>query len=733
MILAHDRRTILYKKIYVFAIILVIIMSGCGRSILNEDSKYYIYQIPVPVGEYVNLAYSDGILLASGTEENTILFYTYDFTKNEWSSVPYTEDSLVIAMMPTKDYFWIIGCNETTDSTIFYIKKVSYDGIQTLNTKVSEKIEYISSIKDIKTDTHGNLYILVNSEILIYSSGGEIISNINLEESDARLAVLNDGRVAVESFTNIQYTNRSLIVFDMDEPTTIEYDYTFNDSSFYPSNGVLYNLNFFNDKELLGYDIEKDKTTSILSWLDFPIEFDYITHCYALGTGDFFISTNTILSNKSIQELFLVSTNNNMPNLEGLSGDSEKTIITLGTLQEDNRLSYAIRLFNISNKHYKVEIVNYSNGDLSSEQAATRLNTEIISGNAPDIFDLNGLSANNLAIKGCLLNLSEYITDKKSSNDYLNCVFDALQINENYYSIAPAFYLLTTVGKRDDVGDGTGWTIDEFYNLVESYPNRRSYGNLGSSDFLYYMVTGLMDNFVDWQSGICDFTGDEFVLLLKTAGDLPTSPDYSYDAAWLIQREDASLAFFDRADKSSILLYDAFLSGEESFIGFPTSDGTKGSYIMPIIELGISSNSSQIDGALAFFDFLLSDECQQILSAYFPVKLSNYEEKLSDLGHNTITYSDEYGNIEEADNAGYVIVDSNSGDTVQFFLQKLTQEVIDRLDNAIRSSETVFRPDSSIMEIILDEAGYYFSGEKTAAETAELIQSRVSTYVNEAR
>ena len=43
------------------------------------------------------------------------------------------------------------------------------------------------------------------------------------------------------------------------------------------------------------------------------------------------------------------------------------------------------------------------------------------------------------------------------------------------------------------------------------------------------------------------------------------------------------------------------------------------------------------------------------------------------------------------------------------------------------------RYDEDVMEIIREEASYYFEGQRSAAEAADLIQRRVSIYVSENR
>ena len=62
---------------------------------------------------------------------------------------------------------------------------------------------------------------------------------------------------------------------------------------------------------------------------------------------------------------------------------------------------------------------------------------------------------------------------------------------------------------------------------------------------------------------------------------------------------------------------------------------------------------------------------------------------------------------------------------------ELTQADSDELMAVINSATKVLRQDQNITDIITDECTAYFKGEKSAEETAKLVQSRVSIYVNE--
>ena len=62
---------------------------------------------------------------------------------------------------------------------------------------------------------------------------------------------------------------------------------------------------------------------------------------------------------------------------------------------------------------------------------------------------------------------------------------------------------------------------------------------------------------------------------------------------------------------------------------------------------------------------------------------------------------------------------------------RLTQEERDRLETYIRSCDTYMMLDEKVEAIVYEEAGMYFSGDRSAEETAEMIQSRAELYLAE--
>ena len=95
---------------------------------------------------------------------------------------------------------------------------------------------------------------------------------------------------------------------------------------------------------------------------------------------------------------------------------------------------------------------------------------------------------------------------------------------------------------------------------------------------------------------------------------------------------------------------------------------------------------------------------------------------------------DENGNIRLDENGEPVEISKGGfsyGDGPMIEVYAMTQEQYDTVNGLIENTNRIMRYDQSLMEIINDEAGAFFAGEKTAEETAQLIQNRVQLYMAE--
>jgi hypothetical protein len=96
--------------------------------------------------------------------------------------------------------------------------------------------------------------------------------------------------------------------------------------------------------------------------------------------------------------------------------------------------------------------------------------------------------------------------------------------------------------------------------------------------------------------------------------------------------------------------------------------------------------------------------------------------------------TDEKGNVMKDANGNKIKLPYGSvyfSDTKSVDYYAPTQADIDELMTIINGTTKVLKYDTNITDIINDESKAYFDGEKSAEETAKLVQSRVSIYVNE--
>ena len=85
---------------------------------------------------------------------------------------------------------------------------------------------------------------------------------------------------------------------------------------------------------------------------------------------------------------------------------------------------------------------------------------------------------------------------------------------------------------------------------------------------------------------------------------------------------------------------------------------------------------------------------------------------------------DDDGNKVEYDDTYWI------GDK-EIIIKPLTAERAQEVKEYVLSVDKMYYYDSSIIDIIVEEAAPFFAGQKTAQQAADIIQSRVQIYVNE--
>lgn len=382
---------------------------------------------------------------------------------------------------------------------------------------------------------------------------------------------------------------------------------------------------------------------------------------------------------------------------------AKKTVLEIATIGSDNNLQKLVTSFNYNSSHYQVQIKDYSESnsiDLST--ALTRLNTEILSGRYPDLICFSNISPYPYIAKELLEDMGSSIFNGRINLDDI-VIKNAL--GKQIYYISGAFDFETLVAKYSDFGDAYGWTMSEYLNIEKNLPsNVETIHNMTQESFVEYIVSRYVREAVDWENGTCLFDTPEFIELLEAGSRIRKTPEdannmiYGYGPT--LVGEGSQVAALSWVEDVWKLAFEEYMAGcKLSFIGWPTVDGSCGSDVHLISPVGIFRYGDNLEGCREFVEYMILNV--DTSSTFLPI----YSELLKD-------------KIEAAEKDSELPM-------------KLTENDVIRFWSLLSHMQNISLYDDNIMAIVRRECKYCFSGDKTAAEVAKLIQSKVSLYIAE--
>ena len=415
----------------------------------------------------------------------------------------------------------------------------------------------------------------------------------------------------------------------------------------------------------------------------------------------------------------------------------DKKVMVLAGMWIGGDLKQRVIEYNRNSQEYRITIKDYSeyNSYEDYEAGQTQLNNDIVTGNMPDILITNSgnIPIENYIAKGLLADINDFIKkdEELSQVEFVQNVFDAYSVKGKLYYVIPSFYVNTMVAKSSIVGDRTSWTMSEMMELQESLPEGTSMmESMTRSNFLYTILMYCGNDFIDVETGKCTFDSEAFIDLMEFAKSLPE--EIEYDDGWWMNyesqyREDRTVLM--SAYISSISGFNRTLNGtfgeDISYIGFPTASGM-GAFVNYNEAYCISSRSKNKDGAWEFLRYYLTDEYQKSNNRYgFSVQKDIFEEQAQEALERPY-WIDRDGNKEYYDDYFYMNGES-------FIIDPMTQDQIDKLVNYIYTIDNAYYYNTDIINIIQEEIEAFFTGQKEAAEVANIIQRRAQVYVDENR
>lgn len=546
-----------------------------------------------------------------------------------------------------------------------------------------------------------------------------------------------DGKAYIVYWDESNYTDMYIVTYDpvtdaISEKTKLSD--TLANSGYYNLVSGEGDLMYYSDSNgLFSYNVKTQEAKQIMSYINSDLATSSMNNFLILDDQQFIAFYYDYESGTTRGGLFTYVKPEDI---------KDRTVLVLAGNYVDYSLKKRVVEYNKTNENYRIVVKEYNTYNTSEDYSlgVKQLNNDIISGGMPDILIVdNEIPMESYINKGLVANVDDLIAgdEELSKNDYLQNAWDAYRVNGKLYYVIPSFYISTIVGKESIFGDRTSITMEELQAIQSTMPEGTAiFSDIVRDGFLYTMMSYCGSDFVDVSTGKCSFDTDNFVAMLEYAGTLPEEygEDYWGEDYWNNYesqfRENRTL--LSQISISSIRDLNGTINGsfgeDVSFVGFPT-DSDMGSVLRAGNTMyALSAKSKNLDGAWEFLRYYLTQEYQDTIQDQeynLPILRSSFENSVKAAMEKPF-YLDENGNKVEYDETYYI-----NGEEIT--LPQLTQEQVDKIVNFVESVNKRAYYNEAISNIISEEAGAYFSGQKSARDVAAVIQSRVQVYVNENR
>ena len=481
----------------------------------------------------------------------------------------------------------------------------------------------------------------------------------------------------------------------------------------------------------------------LINWIDSDLTGDYINGLIPVDGGDFLmVENNWSTGETNIYRL----TKRDSSEIENVQ------IINMVVEYSDQNVIERVKEFNKTNGEYRIKVDDYNQYNEWDEESQKQTNTpdkqlkqDLAAGKDVDIICMSGNSSlfSNLSRKGALVDMYEMLEKdaELSKDDLVPTILSVCETDGKLTTLTSSFYI-STLGCKSKHFDKENWTIDEFIETCKNLPEGMKpfkSGNTNTEIFSRFVYNS--NDFIDYNNATCSFNTPEFIKLLEFCNEYPNAGEGD-EIDWENATNEEMNAYWEETEvalrNDKALLSDIYLSNPRDYaravqgefgddvtlVGNPSVNGT-GAMIYTSTSYAIMENSDCKDVCWDFIKEIFSEENQNSEMVYdFPALKSAFDKKL-DEAMEPPYYLDENGKKVKYEDTYYI-----GGEEIK--INPLTQKERDLLEDYITNAKpAVFYYNEEVTNIITEETEAYFAGDKTAEQTAEIIQNRVSILISE--
>lgn len=656
----------------------------------------------------------------SGTTVNRI--YKCDLDGSNVEEIPFIE-------LSDNEYFnnWAVDAqgdlvflvSHYDQTTVTYsIVKTDTSGNKLLEQDITKDlgIDENNYVNKMLVDADGNYIVMLDSKIVVFDKDAKKVTEIKGNGWFEGMAVTKDGKIICGN------TGEDGVQVQVVDAKSGSFSETYKlDLSYFPGSDSLisggeYDFYYKDSSAIYGYTIAEKKGTKLVDFVASNMNGQNSSGIIFLPDGTFIATEYDSTTGKAVCSKYT--------KVDPSTIENKKTLVLAGTYI-DEQVKEAVIAFNKSNDEYNISIKDYSSG----EDPDTQFAADIVAGNIPDIISLNSLSVSQYVGKGVLADLTDYYTKDGLDKELLPSVAEAIKLDGKFYYVAPGFNLYTLAANSEVVHGKEGWTVSEMLDIIKEQSGKsQPFYDTSKSGILNNIIYASMSDYVDWSTGKCNFNSQEFKDIMTICNEIGKDEEFDYQAQESMPKmiQAGKVFLMDQyLDYEATVMVSKMFKDNVSFIGYPCKDG-EGSFLQFNTQFGISAKSENKDGAWEFVKSLMTKEYQNKSWAGIPTRTDAYE-MYKKARTTTVDYTDEFGNEVSPLQSGW------SYDDFEVEIGPLSDEQVALFESVLNKTHKSLETDYKLSEIINEEAQAYFKGDKSVDEVCDIIQSRVSTYVNENR
>ncbi len=379
--------------------------------------------------------------------------------------------------------------------------------------------------------------------------------------------------------------------------------------------------------------------------------------------------------------------------------EKEKTIISLYCGGSENRsLNYLVTDFNRENPLFYVEMTQFPY-DMEFQSVQERLRIDVSAGKGPDVMTLDIFPVSEKIIAdGYLLDMAPLMEKSNITDDKYFPAYKAVTSGDKVYGICPSMEVVRMSIDEEVLPDKEIPDLEALVDILLDYSESAIFLN-DYQEGIYimdYFLCGSEDlwGMIDWKNKTCDFSTELFSKILEVCKKYADNRNKGYEP--IMRMEHCYMGLYpgqEAIEKEGRVMLDYYFD-----------DGNYPKYNSSVETLVINADTSNLEATWAFVSYVMSKTGQSYsaVPTHRELFTEQQTEHLKDI---------------EAGKA-YTLVD-------------FTEEVMLDSIQVFETGKYCPTCTEEILNIIYEEAGAYFSGDKGKDEVIRIIQSRVQILLDE--